>query len=145
LSFKPLRHSIDQSKSLGRKIIGWKTRTISESIYADELVINLTMKICYEATNTDPNIIYILIKICLERYNKYELFAYTDTDCFACSEKITIFRIYVKKAKSSLQLRIVDNSIMSHNETIEELNIEIEGIQCVIPVLWATNLMEIHP
>jgi len=28
---------------------------------------------------------------------------------------------------------------MSHNEAIEGLNIEIGGIQCIIPVLWATN------
>ena len=28
---------------------------------------------------------------------------------------------------------------MSHNEAIEGLNIEIRGIQCIIPVLWATN------
>ena len=44
-----------------------------------------------------------------------------------------------KKAQNPLQLRIADNSIMSHNEAIEELNIEIGWIQCVIPVLWATN------
>ena len=28
---------------------------------------------------------------------------------------------------------------MSHNEAIEGLTIEIGGVQCVIPVLWATN------
>jgi len=28
---------------------------------------------------------------------------------------------------------------MSHNEAIERLNIEIGGVQCVIPILWATN------
>jgi len=28
---------------------------------------------------------------------------------------------------------------MSHNKVIEGLNIEIGGVQCVIPVLWATN------
>ena len=28
---------------------------------------------------------------------------------------------------------------MSHNEAIEGLNIEIGGVPCVIPVLWATN------
>jgi len=44
-----------------------------------------------------------------------------------------------KKDKNSLQVRITDNSIMSHNETIEELKIEIGGIQCVIPVLWVAN------
>jgi len=44
-----------------------------------------------------------------------------------------------KKAKNPLQVRIADNSIMSLNEAIEELNIEIGEVQCVIPVLWATN------
>ena len=38
-----------------------------------------------------------------------------------------------KKAKNPLQVRIADNSIMSHNEAIEGLNIEIGGVQCVIP------------
>ena len=28
---------------------------------------------------------------------------------------------------------------MSHNEVIKELNVEIGGVQCVIPVLWATH------
>jgi len=28
---------------------------------------------------------------------------------------------------------------MSHNEAIEGLNIELEEVQCVIPVLWVTN------
>jgi len=41
-----------------------------------------------------------------------------------------------KKAKNPLQVRIANNSTMSHNEG---LNIEIGGVQCVIPVLWATN------
>ena len=45
----------------------------------------------------------------------------------------------MKKAKKPLQVRIADNSIMSHNETIEALNIEIGRVQCFIPVLWATN------
>jgi len=36
-------------------------------------------------------------------------------------------------------VRIVDNSIMSHNEAIEGLAIELEGVQCIIPVLWATD------
>ena len=44
-----------------------------------------------------------------------------------------------KKVKNPLQVRIADNSIMSHNEAIEGLNIELRGIHCVIPVLWATN------
>jgi len=44
-----------------------------------------------------------------------------------------------KKAKNPLQVRISDNSIMSYNEAIEGLNIEIGGVQCVTLVLWATN------
>ena len=28
---------------------------------------------------------------------------------------------------------------MSHNETIEGLTIELWGVQCIIPVLWATD------
>jgi len=52
---------------------------------------------------------------------------------------ISIFRIYVKKVKNSLQVRIVDSNITSHNEAIKELNIEIGGVQCVIPILRATN------
>jgi len=50
MSFEPARHSVDRSTSLDRKVIGYKTRTISEPIYEDELLKNLTMKICYEAT-----------------------------------------------------------------------------------------------
>jgi len=41
----------------------------------------------------------------------------------------------VEKAENSLHVRIVDNSIMNHNEAIEGLNIEIGGVQCVISVL----------
>jgi len=54
-------------------------------------------------------------------------------------EKNIISRIYVEKAKNPLQVRIGNSSIMSHNEAIESLTIELEGIHCVIPVLWATN------
>ena len=45
----------------------------------------------------------------------------------------------MKKAKSHLQVRTADNSIMSHNEAIEGLSIELGGIQCIILVLWATD------
>ena len=68
MSFEPARHSVDRSMSLDRKVIGYKTRTISEPIYEDELLKDLTMEICYEATKTNPNSIYIPIKICLEGY-----------------------------------------------------------------------------
>ena len=44
-----------------------------------------------------------------------------------------------KKVKNHLQVRIVDNSIMSHDETIEGLFIELGGVQYSIPVLWATD------
>jgi len=43
------------------------------------------------------------------------------------------------KPKNPLQVRIVDNSIMSHNEVIEGLSIELGGVQCIIQVLWATD------
>ena len=66
MSFEPARRSIDRIMSLDRKVIGYKTRTISEPIYEDELLKNLTVEICYEATKTNPNSIYISIKICLE-------------------------------------------------------------------------------
>jgi len=70
MSFELERYSVDQSMSLDRKVIGYKTRTNNEPIYEDELVKNLTMEICYEATNINPNSINILIKICLEGYNQ---------------------------------------------------------------------------
>ena len=43
------------------------------------------------------------------------------------------------KAKRSLQVRIADNSIMSHNEAIEGLSIELGGVQYIMPILWATD------
>ena len=44
-----------------------------------------------------------------------------------------------KKLAILLQVRIANNSIMSHNEAIEGLSIKLGGVQCIIPVLWATN------
>ena len=44
-----------------------------------------------------------------------------------------------KKAKNPLQVRIADNSIMSYNEAIEGLSVELGGVQCIIPILWATD------
>ena len=41
MSFESARHSIDRSMSLDRKVIEYKTRTISEPIYEDELLKNL--------------------------------------------------------------------------------------------------------
>jgi len=70
--------------SLDRKVIGYKTRIISEPFDEDELVKNLTTEICFEATNTNPNNIYILIKVSLEGYNKYELCAYIDSGYLVC-------------------------------------------------------------
>jgi len=91
MSFKSVRHSVDRSMSLDRKVIGYKTGTVSEPIYEDELLKNLTMAICYEATNTNPNSINIPIKICLEGYNPYELTAYIDSGCSVCFEKRSLF------------------------------------------------------
>ena len=36
-------------------------------------------------------------------------------------------------------MRIADNSIMNHNEVIEGLSIELEGVQYIIPILRATD------
>jgi len=136
MSSEPTRHSVDRSMSLDRKVIGNKIRTLSEPIYEDELLKHLTMEICYKATNTNPNSIYIPIKICLEGYNQYELTAYIDSGCSVYFGKRSLFSEFMwKKAKNPLQVRIVDNSIISHNEAIEGSNIEIRGVQCVIPVL----------
>ena len=44
-----------------------------------------------------------------------------------------------KRAKNHLQVRIADNSVMSHNEVIEGLFIELGGVKCIIPFLWATD------
>ena len=59
MSFKPATNTVDRSISLDRKIIGYITRTVSEPTHNDELLKNITMKICYETTNTNPNSIYI--------------------------------------------------------------------------------------
>jgi len=91
MSFECARHTVDRSMSLDKKVIGYKTRTISELIYEDELLKNLTMQICYEATNTNPNSIDITIKICLEGYNQYELTAYIDGGCSIYFAKRLLF------------------------------------------------------
>jgi len=62
MSFESARYNVDRSMSLHRKVIGYKTRMISEPIYENKFVKNLTMEICYEATNSNPNSIYIPIK-----------------------------------------------------------------------------------
>jgi len=48
MSFEAARPNRDILTSLDRKVVGYKTRTISEPIYEDELVKNTTMEICYE-------------------------------------------------------------------------------------------------
>jgi len=67
MSFKPIRHNVDQSMSLDRKVIGYKTRTISELTNEDEL------------------------KIRLEGYNRYELTADIDSGCSVCFGKRSLF------------------------------------------------------
>ena len=42
MTFETTRPSIDRSMSLERKVIGYKTKAVSESIYDDELVKNMT-------------------------------------------------------------------------------------------------------
>jgi len=66
MTFEPARYSIDQSMSLDSKVIRYKIRTICKPIYKDELVKNLTMEMCYEATSINPNSIYIPIKVCFQ-------------------------------------------------------------------------------
>ena len=58
MSFEPIRHSVDLSLSLDRRVIGYKTRTASEPIYEDKLVKNITMEIWYETTNANPMHLY---------------------------------------------------------------------------------------
>ena len=100
----------------------------------------MNMKICEEVTNANPNSIYIAINVCLEGYNKYELCGYIDSGCSICFEKRSLFPEFMcKRVKNPLQVRIADNSIMSRNEAIEGLSIELGGVQCIIPILWATN------
>ena len=48
-------------------------------------------------------------------------------------KRIIIFSVYVKKAKNRLQVRIANNSTMSHNEVVEGLS------KFIMPVLWATD------
>ena len=77
MSFEPARHSVEQSMSLDRKAIRYKARPISESIYEDELVKNMTMEIHCEVTNTNPNSIFP-IKYIVKGYNQSELCANID-------------------------------------------------------------------
>ena len=69
ISFELARHSVDRNMSLDKKKNFGTTRTVSEPIYKDELVKNMTMEICYEVSNTNPNSIYVQINICLDGYN----------------------------------------------------------------------------
>ena len=91
------RPSVYQIIGLDRKVIGYKIRTVSEPIYEDELVKDMTMEIYYETTNTNPNSIYIPIKVCLENYNKYELCACIDSGCSVCFGKRTLFPKFMWK------------------------------------------------
>jgi len=75
------------------------------------------------------------MNIYLEEYNKYELCAYIDRDCSVCFAKISIITKFMS-TKTSPQARIVDNCIMSHNEAIEGLSIEVSKVQCIIIVMW---------
>lgn len=140
MSFELMRHSVDQSMSQDRKVIGYKTKTISDPICEDELVKNMIMEICYGATNTNPNHIYITINVCSDGYNKYELCPYIDSDCSARFEKKCLFlEVTWRKAKNPLPIRVANNSIMSHYKAIKGLSIEIGGAQCIIPILWVTD------
>ena len=91
MSFETARPGIDRIMSLDRKVIGYKTRIVSEAIYEDELLKSMIMKICYEVTNTNLNIIYNPINVYLEGYNKYELCTYVDSGCSVCVGKRSLF------------------------------------------------------
>jgi len=126
--------------SLERKVIWYNIRTVNEPIYEDKLVKNMTMEICYEVTNTNPISIYILINVWIEGCNKYESCVHIDSGCSACFEKRSSFLEFTwERVKSHLQVKIVDNTIMSHYEAIEGSSIELGGVQRIIPVLWATD------
>ena len=38
-----------------------------------------------------------------------------------------------------IQVRIANNSIISHKETIEGLSIEIGRVKFIIPIIWIAN------
>jgi len=54
-----IRHSINRSISLDRKVIGYKLGQLVSQYMKINYLKTLTMEICYEATNTNPNSIYI--------------------------------------------------------------------------------------
>ncbi|XP_021721370.1 uncharacterized protein LOC110688928 [Chenopodium quinoa] len=121
-----------------RKVIGYKTKTVSEPVYEDE--VNMQMEASNEISSTNPNIIYIPIDACIEDYNKYKFCAYIDSGSSTCFGKRSLFPEFLwKKAKNPMQVRIANNSVMMHTEIIEDLKIKIGGVQCVIPILWATD------
>ena len=63
--------------------------------------------------------------------NQYELTACIDSGCSVCFWKRSLVPEFMwKKATNPLQVRVADNSIMSHSGDIEGLNIEIGGVQC---------------
>ena len=95
MSFEPIKHSVNRSISLDRKVIRYKIKTVSEPIYKDKLVKNMTMGICYEATSTNSNSISIPMKVCLKGCNKYELCVYIDSVCSVCFEKILLFSEFI--------------------------------------------------
>ena len=112
MSFNSSRHSAYKNMSLDRKAIGYNMGTINEPIYENELVINVTMQICYEGTNPNPNSIYIPINICLEN----EL---VNANCvlslilvvLSILEKDHFQNLCGKKVKNSLQVRTANNSV----------------------------------
>lgn len=75
---QPARHSLDISSCSNlkinedpinpiiekRKVIGYKTKTVSERVYGDK--VNMQMEAYNEISSTNPNNIYIPIDICIE-------------------------------------------------------------------------------
>ena len=58
---------------------------------------------------------------------------------YALKKRLLFPEFMWKRAKNPLQVKIADNSIMSHNEGIEGLSIKLGGAQCIISILWATD------
>ena len=109
-----------------RKLIGFKTKTISEPVYEEDEELNMQVEACLRVTN--PNSIYIPIVICIEGFNNYELCAFVDSGCSVCFGKKTLFPEFMwKPATKPIQVRIADNSIMVHSEVILDLPIMLGG------------------
>ena len=101
MSFEFAGHSVDRSMCLDRKVLGYKTRTVTEPIYEDELIKNMTIEKFYEVANTNPNRIFIPIIVCLQGHNRYELCTHIESDCSVYFRKDLYFQNLYDKNKES--------------------------------------------